>query len=215
MSGETLIYLIRHGESEGNKEGRFRGGEDFPLSKEGKMQVQKLGEALKNSGIELIFSSPLVRAYDTAKAVAATTGAKIIVEPAFRSIALGSWEGKTREEIEKKFPREFELWLTNPEKLRMPGFEPIPQLKRRANTALRKIIRENTGKTIAVVSHTAVLKVIFAGILNLSPPYFWKVQFATASYSLVKHSLDRGFTIKYLNCTHHLTIKTGEESVTV
>ncbi len=211
---ETYVYLIRHGESEGNREGRFRGGEDFPLSEEGKLQVKKLGEALKDSGISLIYTSPLIRAYDTAKAVSETTGAKIIVEPAFRSISLGAWEGKTREEIERLYPEEFKLWLTYPEKLRMPGFEPIPSLRRRATGALNRIVRENPGGKIAVVSHTAVLKVIFAGILGLKPPYFWKVQFATASYSLIKYREDRGYSVVFLNYTHHLR-GVGEESPTV
>ncbi len=211
---KTLIYLIRHGESEGNKERRFRGWEDFPLSENGRKQVKNLGKALRNSGIEVIYSSPLVRAYDTASAVAETTGAKIVVEPAFKSIALGDWEGRTIAEIEKLYPEEFKMWLETPEKLRMPGFEPISQLRRRAMRALNRIVRENQGKTIAVVSHTALLKVIFAGILNLTPPYFWRVQFDTASYSLAKHSPERGYTLIFLNYTHHLG-GIQEESQTV
>ncbi len=214
MSSRVKIYLIRHGESEGNKEKRFRGREDFPLSEAGKEQVRNLGIALKDSGIQLIYSSPLIRAYDTARAVAETTGAKIITEPDFRSIALGEWEGKTKEEIEKLYPEEFRIWLSNPEKLRMPGFEPIPSLRRRAMRALNRVVRENPGKTIAVVSHTAVLKVIFAGILGLKPPYFWKVQFDTASYSLIKHDEDRGYSVVFLNYTHHLS-GVSEESQTV
>ncbi len=214
MNKRVKIYLIRHGESEGNKEGRFRGGEDFPLSEGGREQVKNLGIALKDSGIEKIYSSPLIRAYDTARAVAETTGAEIIVEPGFKSISLGIWEGKTREEVEKNYPREFELWLTAPEKLRMPGFESIPALRRRAMKALNRIVRENQTGTIAVVSHTAVLKVIFAGVLNLRPPYFWKVQFDTASYSLIKFSETRGFSVVFINYTHHLS-GVSEESLTV
>ena len=214
MSQKVKIYLIRHGESEGNREGRFRGGEDFPLSEEGKKQVKNLGLALKDSGIEKIYTSPLVRAYDTAKAVSETTGAEIIVEPGFRSISLGAWEGKTREEIERNYPEEFKIWLTNPEKLRMEGFEPIPALRRRAMKALNRIVQEKPGKTIAVVSHTAVLKVIFAGILSLKPPYFWRVQFDTASYSLIKYDPTRGYSVVFLNYTHHLS-GISEESQTV
>ena len=211
---DTLIYLIRHGESEGNREKRFRGGEDFPLSEEGREQVKKLGDALRYSGISLIFTSPLIRAYDTAKAVAETTGSKIIVEPDFRSISLGGWEGKTKDEIEKLYPDEFKIWLSYPEKLRMPGFEPIPVLRRRAMRSLNRIVKEHRGEKIAVVSHTAILKVIFAGILSLNPPYFWRVQFATASYSLIRYREDRGYSVVFLNYTHHLK-GFGEESLTV
>ncbi len=199
------IYLIRHGETRGNREGYFRGRSDFPLNENGREQARLLAEALKDSGIGRIYSGPLSRAKETAEILAAKLGVSVEVEEGFNNINLGPWEGRKKEEIKREFPREFQLWITTPEKLKLPGAETVMEVMERAVKTLKRVVEENEALgAIAVVTHRAVLKPLIAGILEIKPPFFWKVHVDTASYSILKFKKDRGFTLYLLNQTAHL-----------
>lgn len=201
------IFLIRHGETKGNREGYFRGRSDFPLNENGVRQAKALGEALKDSGIQVVYSSPLSRAVETARWVARTTDAEVLIEKGFNNINLGPWEGKKKEEIKEKYPKEFKIWITIPEKLHLDGAESVLQVQERSVKTLKKIINELSERkiqTFAVVTHRAVLKSLIAGILDIKIPFFWKIHVDTASYSILDYSLERGFTLKLLNQTSHL-----------
>ncbi len=198
------IYLIRHGETQGNREGYFRGRSDFPLNENGKEQARLLAEALKDSGITRIYSGPLTRARQTAEILADKLGVPVVVEEGFNNINLGPWEGKKKEDIKREFPREFQLWITRPEELKLPGAETVMEVMERAVATLKRIVEEVQEESIAVVTHRAVLKPLIAGILDMRPPFFWKIHVDTASYSILKFKRERGFTLYLLNQTAHL-----------
>ncbi len=201
------VYLIRHGETQGNKEGYFRGRSDFPLNENGIEQAKALAEELKDVGIELIYTSPLSRAVKTAEILAEATGAKTIVEENFNNINLGPWEGRKKEEIKKLYPDLFELWVNYPEKLRLEGAETLEEVKKRSFKALDRIVKECLEKgvsKIAIVTHRAVLKPLIAAALDIKEPYFWKIHVDTASYSILSHDGKRGYILKMLNQTKHL-----------
>ncbi len=197
------IYLIRHGETEGNREGYFRGRADFPLNDNGRRQAQALAEALKGAGIRRIYSGPLSRAKETAEILSEKIGAEVIIEEGFNNINLGPWEGRLKEEIKRLYPEEFKTWVSFPERLRLPGAETVLEVRDRAVRALKKILEKEEGN-FAVVSHRAVLKPLIAGILEIREPFFWKVHVDTASYSILKFKRERGFTLYLLNQTSHL-----------
>ncbi|MCD6454010.1 MAG: histidine phosphatase family protein [Candidatus Aminicenantes bacterium] len=201
------IYLIRHGETRGNKEGYFRGRSDFPLNENGIVQAKSLAVALKNSGIQKIFSSPLSRSLETARILSEETDAEVIVEEGFNNINLGPWEGRKKDEIKKEYPREFEMWITRPEELRIEGAETILEVMERSVKTLEKLRKELPQQgieTIAIVTHRAVLKPLIAGILEIKIPFFWKIHVDTASYSILEYNSKRGYTLKVLNQTSHL-----------
>ncbi len=196
------FYFVRHGESEGNKEGLFRGRRDFPLTELGKVQAEKVGEALKNIDFTLIASSPLKRAYDTAKYIARSRKVEVMEE--FNNIYLAEWEGKKKSFIKENYPNEWSLWITEPEKLNLKGAETIDSVQKRALSGIEKIIKQYKNGTVCIVSHRAVLKPLLSGLLGVQKPYFWKLHFDTASYSIVEYEEKRGFTLIKLNVTHHL-----------
>ncbi len=197
------IYFIRHGESVGNFENRFRGRHDFPLNENGIEQAYALREELKNESLEVIYSSPLQRALKTAQIIANKKIPVNILE-AFTNISLGTWEKKAKSEIKEKFPDLWNLWINNPEKLYFPGMESLSEVQSRSFKALRNLIQKHKSGCIAVVSHRAVFKPLFAVILNISEPYFWKIHLDTAAYAIVEYHVDRGFTVTCLNQNKHL-----------
>ncbi len=196
------FYFIRHGESKGNKEGLFRGRTDFPLTELGKKQAQSLARALKGIRFSAIISSPLKRAYETALFVA--NGQVVRIMDEFNNINLAEWEGKRKEYIQKKYPREWHLWITEPEKLQIAGAETLDEVKERAKRGVLNLIKEYRDGTFCIVTHRAVLKPLFAELLGIKKPYFWRLHFDTASYSIIEYDDKRGFTLMKLNVTHHL-----------
>lgn len=199
----TEIYFIRHGESVGNREDRFRGRHDFPLNENGIRQAQCLRDELTRIQFDAIYTSPLSRAGKTAEILANSRNTPII-EQGFNNISLGAWENQTKLVIREKYPDLWKLWKTNPEKLAFEGMETLEMVQRRAFATLVRLVKRHPSKTIAVVSHRAVLKPLFAAMLQMNPPYFWKIQIDTASYSIAEYYQERGFTFTQINQNKHL-----------
>ncbi len=211
MEKITKIILIRHGETVANRENIFRGREDFPLNEVGRKQAQFLAEHLaarrqveRLGRITAIYSSPLSRALDTALAVAKKFGLDVAVDESFINISLGEWEGVPHAEIARKFPEEYHLWRTEPEKLTIPGGESLVDVQKRALKATDEIVQKHIGETIAIVSHRAVIKPLIAGLLQLPPPYFWKIHIDNAAYSVIYHQKERGYMLYQSNVNHYL-----------
>ena len=198
------IILVRHGESEGNKEKVFRGRKDFPLTENGIKQAKNLAQALSVFDFKRVYTSPLQRALYTAKIIAETKNAEVIIEEGFTNIYLAEWEGKPKEEIKEKYPDLWNIWITTPENLRIPGIETLDEVQKRAKETLIKIIHNEKEESFVVVTHRAVLKPLIAGILGIKKPYFWRIHLDTASYSIIEYQDKRGFTLTLLNETGHL-----------
>jgi broad specificity phosphatase PhoE len=200
----TLIILVRHGECEGNIKGMFRGRTDFPLNGRGFIQAQDLAQELESFPIKYIYTSPLSRARQTAEAIGEQCEVEVKIEEGFNNIELGSWEGRLKNEIAELYPKEWELWINNPEKLRVQNMETLYDVQKRAKSCLDSLVSKRNGETFAVVTHRAVLKPLIAACLNIVSPYFWKIHLDTASYSLLSYKENRGYCLIQLNQTKHL-----------
>lgn len=200
----TLIILVRHGECEGNIKRMFRGRADFPLNEKGLIQAQDLARELKNFPVKYIYSSPLVRARQTAEAIGEQCGAEVKIEEGFNNIELGSWEGRFMKKIAQEYPKEWELWVHNPEKLKVEDMETLYDVQKRAKACLDSLVSQHNGEVLVVVSHRAVLKPLIAACLNIASPYFWKIHLDTASYSLLSCKKGRGYCLIQSNQTKHL-----------
>ena len=144
------------------------------------------------------------RARQTAEAIGAQCEVEVKIEEGFNNIELGSWEGRLKKEIVEGYPREWELWINNPEKLRVEDMETLYDVQKRAKACLDSLISKHIGETFAVVSHRAVLKPLIAACLNIASPYFWKIHLDTASYSLLSYKENREYCLIQLNQTKHL-----------
>jgi probable phosphoglycerate mutase len=197
------IYFIRHGETAGNRENRFRGRHDFPLNENGIRQAEALRDELREVSFDAVYSGPLSRTRQTAE-ILANGRSKIILEEGFNNISLGPWEDVSKDEVRRKYPEAWQLWVTTPEKLSFPGMETLAQVRQRSFAALQKIIQQHPEGRIAVVTHRAVIKPLFAAILDIPEPYFWKIHMDTAAYSICEYRPERGFTFTLINQTRHL-----------
>jgi len=199
----TEIYFIRHGESVGNKEERFRGQRDFALNEEGLKQAWALQKVLKKIPFVAVYSSPLKRALQTAVTVAMGK-VPVIQVPAFTNICLGPWENRLKSEIRAKYPDQWRQWTISPERLSFPGMESLATVQKRSYDALLPLVQKHDQEKMAIVSHRAVLKPLFAAMMGIPEPYFWKLHIDTASFSIAEYWPERGFMFTGLNINYHL-----------
>ena len=145
------LILIRHGECDGNLEGRFRGRFDFPLNQQGIKQAHELGKIIKNFDCKFIYTSPLKRARQTADIIATHSPSEVISSEAFNNISLGPWNGELKTEIEKKYPLEYKIWMKNPEDLNFPGLENLNDVKDRVLRGVKELQSKPPQETIIVI----------------------------------------------------------------
>lgn len=199
------LIIVRHGETDWNRECRYQGRMDIPLNENGRRQAHLLAKALSCEEISLIFSSPLKRALETAKVISLQKGVPIIVRDELSEIYHGEWEGLLLSEVKRKYADVFEMWKREPEKTTIPSGESLNMVLNRVKPLLAYIIDKCKDKTVLIVGHGGVNKVIFCVLLGLPLSYFWKFRQDNANLSILE-SLDgdRGFCLKRFNDTCHL-----------
>ncbi len=154
----TTLYIIRHGETTGNDAGRFQGSTDCRLSERGNQQIERLGERCRNLPLEVLISSPLVRARETASAANRYHGLPVRIEPDVAEIHCGEMEEKTWDELRAQFPEVMAVWHDQPWLFQSPGGESMRDVYDRVVRALRRIVSEHRGKHVAVVSHGCAIR---------------------------------------------------------
>ena len=202
------IFLIRHGETEFNRLGVFRGRYEVDLNDAGRRQAGEIAQALKDEKIDFLLSSPLVRATETAAIIARELGIEYEVDEAFNNIDLGSWQGVPKDRVMKDYPDLWRRWNTEPEEMRVPNGETVEEVRERGFRRLEEIVKEGGGD-FGVVTHRSVLKGLAASILNVPPPWFWKFYIDNAAYSVFEHDAS-GFVLTGWNTNAHLSEKARE-----
>lgn len=156
----TVLYLIRHGETGGNSEGRFQGIIDNPLNFSGINQAQMLGMAFSLSKIDLLYTSPLLRAKQTAEIIASMHGMEKltpIVEPGLIELNGGLLEGRRFSELAEEYPEVIEAMNWHPAALECPQGESMRDVSERIVGTVNRLVRENKGKVILAVSHGIII----------------------------------------------------------
>lgn len=157
------FIIIRHGYSCANKTGRFAGATDAPLDEIGYKQAELTTEyILKNFKIDAVYSSDLSRAYETVKAIADAFDLKVNKMKALSEINVGLWEGKKLEEIEKEFPKSYDMYMNNHGITEFDGGETYFDVIIRAKKAIEEIAKENEGKTVVIGTHGGVIRAMQA-----------------------------------------------------
>ncbi len=162
VGGNTLI-VARHGETDWNKKGRMLGWTDVGINETGRRQAEKLIGLMEKEKIDLVISSPLKRAYQTAEIVTQNK-VKILKDDLLKERSMGDFEGMTKEEILEKYP-ETSYYLTDRKGYYwedVPNGESFAQVKKRVDEFVEKINKSYYGKRILVFSHAGFLDMLYA-----------------------------------------------------
>lgn len=171
------IYIIRHGKTDWNKQSRFQGKIDIPLNEEGRNSAKTLGEKLKNVDFDLIYSSPLSRAYETASLIRGERNIKIIKNELLTEVSFGEFEGITFDDfMNTDEPRKF--YFTEPEKYVPPkGGETIEssleRTKKFLETELLPLYEKSPSCRIMIVAHGAILTSLMTNLENRPKSQYW------------------------------------------
>jgi alpha-ribazole phosphatase len=162
----TRFWLIRHGEPAEQARGRCYGSLDVGLSDTGRAQMVRVAEYLKGESIAAIYSSPLSRALEGSRILAAAASCPVEVLPDLREIDFGGFEGLPYDEIAARYPDLYRQWMETPTEIRFPNGESFSQMRTRVLRAFDTIERERKGQTVAIVSHGGVNRILIAWALQ-------------------------------------------------
>ena len=163
------ICLVRHAESVSNAKGVWQGHGDAPLSDRGRTQTDGLKRALADEDYDLVISSDLIRAADTAQ----SAGGQVELDPTWREIDVGDWEGMTMEEVVEQFPEQIAA-LRERRAFAVGGGESWPEVFGRADRALRALRdRMPDGGRVLVFTHGGIIAAILAGLVGARDRWPW------------------------------------------
>lgn len=200
----TVVYLVRHGETEWNVLGKFQGCKDIELSTEGINQAKFVANALKGK-FDVIFSSPLKRALKTGEIIARCSNLEINVENELREINFGDWEGLTVNEIRNQFPNQFQEWTTDLHEGPICGGElSIKNAVIRAKTAIMSNVQKNKEKKIVIVAHGGIIKAGIIGIFGWNVSMYHKMVLGNTAICELSFDDEMNPKIVMLNNTSHL-----------
>ena len=204
------LLLVRHGETEWNRQGRFQGQIDIPLNDNGRLQAQKASEFLLNVAIDFAVSSSMARPKETAEIILQQhPHIELGLEDGLREISHGLWEGKFEKEIEQEFPGELERWRTIPQFVQMPEGENLQQVCDRSVATWQSIVQTalNEQRQIGlIVAHDATNKTLLCHILGLSGENFWNFRQGNGAVSVIDYpsGLNGLPVLQAMNITAHL-----------
>lgn len=158
---DTHVIAIRHGETEWNREGRFQGHLNSALNPEGLAQARALGERLAAERFDLLLSSDLGRALQTAGAIAMRSGHEIVVEPRLRERRMGIFQGLTPAEVQARHPGEYARFRSHDPDYVIPGGESMRQFFERSVACFTGLAARHAGLTLVAVTHGGVLAMLY------------------------------------------------------
>lgn len=201
----TTFILIRHGETSWNRKKKMMGISDIPLTAAGKKQAAAVAAHLHSYPLDIIFSSPLTRTLQTARAIRRFhPRIPLLINANLRERDFGSIEGLTYEEINQRHPELIysETWKYR--HFRPKDGESLADLEKRADTFLSSVLPAYEGKRVAIVSHGTFLRVLICRILDIPLTDFSQLHMDNTALTILEHSPSRGGSIHAANYTAHL-----------
>lgn len=212
------LLLVRHGESEWNRIGRYQGQLDAPLSELGLRQADALAKRLAPEKLDAIYSSPLQRARRTADAIAAHHPTIPFEEDAaLLEIHHGDWQGLYATEVREQYGEPLEEWRTYPTRCQMPNGESFSNILKRTLNFRERMCREHSGDaTIVVSTHDVVVKILIADALGMHMDRINRLWITNASISVVEYTDNLPFLVSLSEACHlgHLeTVREKQEAI--
>ncbi len=202
------LLLVRHGETEWNRQGRFQGQIDVPLNEHGRRQASQAAAFLKSVKIDAAISSSMLRPKETAEIILKYhPDLTLQLRDDLREISHGLWEGKFESEIEASYPGLLHQWQSHPETVQMPEGENLQQVWDRAIAGWSAIVADaQPHQTILVVAHDAINKAILCHVAGLTESAFWNFKQGNGAVSVIdyQNGADAAPTLMAMNITTHL-----------
>jgi probable phosphoglycerate mutase len=203
VGARTRLLLLRHGQTPLSVERRYSGHGDPELTPLGRAQAVGAAARLAGMpGIAAVLTSPLLRARQTAQAVAEATGAPLAVREGLIETDFGAWEGLTFAEAKGRDPELHAAWLGS-EEVAPPGGESFAAVGRRVEAERAAVVSEFTGATVVLVSHVTPIKMLLRDALQAGPGVLYRLHLDLAALSIADFYPDGGASVRLVNDTSH------------
>lgn len=202
----TRLFLVRHGETMANREYRYIGTRDDPLSTLGQTQAIQIAEALAVLPVEAVYSSPLQRTYVTALPIAARHSLEVQQVDDLRECDFGTWEGLSRAEVIERSPEDGQRlreWERNAS-IAPPGGESFEALQQRVCAAVEYLAHAHPDQAIVLVSHVGPIKVLLSAALGTPISSTFRIFLDPATISVVDWRDATHATVRLVNSHAHL-----------
>ena len=199
------FFIVRHGETAWNIEGRFQGQRDTELNERGLEQSRRAAEYLAGHKFDAVVSSPLRRALVLAEMIAERCGTEVEITPAFTEISHGDWEGLLSTEVSERWPQLLETWHESPHTVVMPGEggESLRTVQLRAASAADALSGKYSGDVCAA-AHDAVIKALICHFLTLPLSAFWRLQIANCGLTIIEIIPGKAPRMSLMGDAHYL-----------
>lgn len=199
----TKVFLIRHGETTWNKELKYQGHTDVPLSDEGIRQANLVAARLAGEKLSAVYASDLCRAFITAETIAARHNLPVTALSELREVQFGDWEGLTYEGINARWPEEYVQLFHRTDEVRIPGGETFREVKERAAGAVARLVDQHPDEAIAIVSHGGTIRTIICAALDIHLNHVWDLRQDNTAVNVLEYYHQRTI-LTLLNDVHHL-----------
>lgn len=191
----TKLILVRHGESEANFHRIYTGQSDIPLTECGHTQAQAAAKYIsENENVDIVYASPLNRAFSTGKHIADACGAPIIKHDGLKEINAGVWEGIKFDDIEVLYPESYKKWRHDVGNSHPDGGESVAELSKRCIDAVSEIAAQNPDKTIVIATHATPIRSLVTYWSGLPSSEMAKISWCSnASITTVLYDNAKGF----------------------
>jgi alpha-ribazole phosphatase/probable phosphoglycerate mutase len=201
----TTLYLIRHGQTVGGEEKRYKGHMDVPLSERGAEQMEGVSEYIVQAGSALnaVYCSDLSRSVKSAGIVARPHSLRPILIPSLRERNFGAWEGMSFEEIQERYPEEFKAWIENPLLFSPVRGESTVEVRERVVKAFHEIIENHHGEHIAIVAHGGTNRVILCHVTGIPLENIFRIEQDYGALNIIEF-WDNYPVVKLINFTGYV-----------
>ena len=190
------LILVRHGQTAWNVEEIFRGRADVELNEAGRRQAVLLGEFLSDRRIEVVYSSPLKRARDTALAIARHHDLDVRISEGLNDMDFGEWEGMPVDAVKARYPEAYAEWYNHPELARVSGGEMLGRVRERATAVVKDVVAAHQGRVV-LVTHRVIVKILTLAMLGLDESRFWNVVVDTCGATTFRVSDGRNVLVRH------------------
>lgn len=204
-SDACILFMIRHGATDNNLADPplLQGRLDVPLSVDGRQQAECTGRLLATQSICRVYSSPLLRARQTAEAIAKPHRLEVDIIEDLQEIDVGDWEGRSWREISATEPERYQQFMANPAEHGYAGGENVTELFQRVNPAMEQLLSANLGGQVVMVGHNLVNRTWLASLLDIPLPQVRVVHQDNCGVSVVRYR-DGQAKLLSLNSAFHL-----------
>lgn len=197
------LYLLRHGQTRWNREGRVQGLTDVELTEEGQEQSRRVAVHLRDELLQAVYSSPLGRARFLAEQIAGPHGLSVRTKEGLLELNQGVLEGLTYQEISARHQEFIQLWWKAPARVVIPGGESLQVLQDRAWKAVEEIVGAHPEGSVAVVSHNLANRAILCRLLGMDLNSYRVIRQDEAALNIIEFAAGRTSLVT-LNQTYHL-----------